>query len=47
MLSGIKLLDFSGADWVIAGGAIAAAYRLRGVDLVARLGRRPRPEAAS
>jgi uncharacterized protein len=47
MLSGIKLIDFSGADWVIAGGAIAAAIGLSAWSLVARLGRRPRPEAAS
>ena len=47
MLSGIKLIDFSGADWVIAGGAIAAALGLASWHLVARLGRRPRPEAAS
>jgi uncharacterized membrane protein YfcA len=47
MLSGLKLIDFSGADWVIAGGAIAAAIGLAAWSLVARLGRRPRPEAAS
>jgi hypothetical protein len=47
MLSGIKLIDFSGADWVIAGGAIAAGIGLGAWSLVARLGRRPRPEAAS
>jgi uncharacterized membrane protein YfcA len=47
MLSGIKLIDFSGADWVIAGGAIAAGIGLAAWSLVARLGRRPRPEAAS
>ena len=29
MLSGIKLIDFSGADYVIAGGAIVAALALR------------------
>src|SRR5213596_2048625 len=28
MLSGVKLIDFAGADWVIAGGAIAAAIGL-------------------
>jgi hypothetical protein len=47
MLSGIKLIDFAGADWVIAGGAIAAGIGLAAWSLVARLGRRPRPEAAS
>jgi Flp pilus assembly protein protease CpaA len=47
MLSGIKLIDFSGADWVIAGGAIAAGIGFAAWSLVARLGRRPRPEAAS
>jgi uncharacterized membrane protein YfcA len=47
MLSGIKLIDFSGADWVIAGGAVAAGIGICGWALVARLGRRPRPETAS
>ena len=47
MLSGIKLIDFSGADWVIAGGAVAAGLGISGWALVARLGRRPRPETAS
>src|SRR5207248_5250319 len=47
MLSGIKLIDFSGADWVIAGGALIAALSIAAWALVARLGRRPRPEAAS
>ena len=47
MLSGIKLIDFAGADWVIAGGAIAAGIGFAAWSLVARLGRRPRPEAAS
>src|SRR4051794_598760 len=47
MLSGIKLIDFSGADWVIAGGAIAGGIGLSAWSLVARLGRRPRPEGAS
>jgi hypothetical protein len=47
MLSGIKLIDFSGADWVIAGGAVAAGLGIAGWSLVGRLGRRPRPEAAS
>jgi uncharacterized membrane protein YfcA len=47
MLSGLKLIDFSGADWVIAGGAVIAALSITTWALVARLGRRPRPEAAS
>jgi uncharacterized membrane protein YfcA len=47
MLSGLKLIDFSGADWVIAGGAVIAALSIATWALVARLGRRPRPEAAS
>jgi uncharacterized membrane protein YfcA len=47
MLSGVKLIDFSGADWVIAGGAVAAGLGISGWALVARLGRRPRPETAS
>src|SRR6478609_9298396 len=40
MLSGVKLIDFSGADWVIAGGAIAAGIGLAAWSLVARAGRR-------
>jgi hypothetical protein len=40
MLSGIKLLDFSGADYVIAGGAIIAALAFATWGLVARAGRR-------
>jgi len=47
MLSGIKLIDFAHADWVIAGGAIAAAIGLSGWSLATRNGRGPRPEAAS
>jgi uncharacterized membrane protein YfcA len=46
MLSGIKLIDFAGADYVIAAAAIAAALGFAAWGLVARLGRRPRPEAA-
>jgi len=46
MLSGIKLVDFSGADWVIAAGAIAAALAFAGWALVVRLGRPPRAETA-
>src|SRR5436305_4634122 len=42
MLSGIKLIDFSGADWVIAGGAIAAGIGIAAWSLVARAGRRRR-----
>jgi uncharacterized protein len=40
MLSGIKLLDFSGADYVIAGGAIIAALAFATWGLIARAGRR-------
>jgi uncharacterized protein len=46
MLSGIKLIDFAGADYVIAAAAIAAGLGFAAWGLVARLGRRPRPEAA-
>jgi uncharacterized protein len=42
MLSGIKLIDFSGADYVIAGGAIVAALAFAAWGLVARSGRRRR-----
>ena len=42
MLSGIKLIDFSGADYVIAGGAIVAALAFAAWGLVARAGRRRR-----
>jgi uncharacterized membrane protein YfcA len=42
MLSGIKLLDFSGADYVIAGGAIAAGLGFALWGLIARSGRRRR-----
>jgi hypothetical protein len=42
MLSGIKLIDFSGADYVIAGGAIVAALGFAGWGLLARAGRRRR-----
>jgi uncharacterized membrane protein YfcA len=46
MLSGIKLIDFAGADYVIAVAAIAAGLGFAAWALVARLGRRPRAEAA-
>jgi uncharacterized membrane protein YfcA len=46
MLSGIKLIDFAGADYVIAAAAIAAGLGFAAWALVARLGRRPRAEAA-
>jgi uncharacterized membrane protein YfcA len=46
MLSGINLIDFAGADYVIAAAAIAAGLGFAAWGLVARLGRRPRPEAA-
>jgi uncharacterized protein len=47
MLSGIKLIDFAGADYVIASGAVIAALAFAGWGFVARLGRRPRPETAT
>jgi hypothetical protein len=47
MLSGIKLIDFAGADYAIAAGAIAAGLGFAGWGLVARLGRRPTAEAAA
>src|SRR4051795_1561449 len=47
MLSGIKLIDFSGADWVIAGGAIAAAIGIALWVLLTRTARRPQAETAS
>jgi uncharacterized membrane protein YfcA len=47
MLSGIKLIDPPGADWAIAGGAIAAVLCFGGLALTRRLGRRPRPETAT
>jgi uncharacterized membrane protein YfcA len=46
MLSGIKLIDFAGADYVIAAGAVLAALGFALWGLVARLGRRPRAERA-
>ena len=48
MLSGIKLVDFAGADYVIAVGAVIAAIGFAIWAFVARLGRRrPRPEPAA
>ena len=47
MLSGVKLIDFAGADYAIAAGAIAAGLGFAAWGVVARLGRRPRPEAAT
>jgi hypothetical protein len=41
MLSGVKLIDFAGADYAIAAGAIAAALGLAIWGFVSRLGRRP------
>jgi Flp pilus assembly protein protease CpaA len=41
MLSGVKLIDFAGADYAIAVGAIAAALGLAIWGFVSRLGRRP------
>src|SRR5438045_4538010 len=46
MLSGIKLIDFAGADYVIAAGAVVAALSLAGWTLLGRrAGRRPAPVA--
>ena len=47
MLSGIKLIDFAGATWVIAFGAVAALCGFAFWGLVSRLGRKPRAEVAS
>ena len=47
MLSGVKLIDFAGATWVIAGGVVAALCGFALWALVARLGRRPRAEVVS
>ena len=47
MLSGIKLIDFAGADYVIASGAIIAALAFCAWGLIARAGRRPRAETAT
>jgi uncharacterized membrane protein YfcA len=47
MLSGIKLIDFPRADWVIAAGAVAAGLVFAVWALAQRLGRRPRPETAT
>jgi uncharacterized protein len=47
MLSGIKLIDFPGADWVIAGGVLVAGIGISLWVLAGRLGRRPRPETVS
>ena len=46
MLSGVKLIDFAGVDYVIAVGAITAGRGFAVWAFVARLGRRPRPETA-
>jgi uncharacterized protein len=47
MLSGVKLIDFAGADYVIASGAIIAGLAFCAWGLIARAGRRPRPETAT
>src|SRR5437773_5032268 len=47
MLSGIKLIDFAGADWVIAGGAVAAGLGISAWAFLTRTARRPQPETAS
>ncbi len=50
MLSGVKLIDFAGATYVIAVGAVVAALALAGWTLLGRRAARardPRPEAVS
>ena len=47
MLSGIKLIDFPGANWVIAGGAVAAALGISTWAFATRLSRRPQAETVS
>jgi uncharacterized protein len=47
MLSGIKLVDFPGADWAIALGAVLAGVGFATWGLVERAGRRPRAETAT
>jgi uncharacterized membrane protein YfcA len=47
MLSGIKLVDPPGVDWVIAAGAIAAGIAFAVWGFVRRLGRRPPAETAT
>jgi uncharacterized protein len=46
VLSGMKLIDFPGANWVIAGGAIAAGLGLSAWAFATRPARRARPETA-
>ena len=47
MLSGIKLIDFPGADWVIAAGAIGAGLAIGTWAFITRTARRPQAETAS
>jgi uncharacterized protein len=47
MLSGVKLIDFAGADYVIASGAVIAGLAFCAWGLIARAGWRPRPETAA
>jgi uncharacterized membrane protein YfcA len=47
MLSGIKLVDPPGVDWVIAAGAIAAGIAFAAWGVLRRLGRRPPAETAT
>jgi uncharacterized membrane protein YfcA len=46
VLSGVKLIDFAGATYVVAVGAGVALIGFALWGVVARLGRRPRPEVA-
>jgi len=47
MLSGVKLVDPPGVDWVIAAGAIAAVLAFALWGLLHRLGRRTPAETAT
>src|ERR1051325_7999746 len=47
MLSGIKLIDFPGADWVIAAGAIAAALAIGTWAFITRTARKSQAETVS
>jgi uncharacterized membrane protein YfcA len=47
MLSGVKLIDFPGADYAIAAGAIAAGLAFGVWGLLSKTARRPSPETAA